>query len=347
MLKSKFFWRALGAAAAILSSTTFALAANGTPSLVVDVQSGQVLRSDDAGHAWYPASTTKLMTAYLALQELRAGRLRLDDDVVFSRRALAQESVESGLKPGSVLSVEDTLYAMLGVSANDAAIAVAEKVAGDEKTFVGRMNATARRLGMTGTHYVNSVGLFHKTQVSTARDLAVLALAIIREFPDDLRFFDVSAVTIDGKKLESNNLLLTGFSGAIGMKTGFLCASGRNLVGLADRDGRRVLAVVLGATTLRELNERAAGLLEDAFRSGERATGAMLADAPNDLKSRPEDMRVRLCSPRSEAYERGQDEIYPMGLPGHASNLTANVAPKVHDIRTRRVEPRASSLPVR
>ena len=347
MLKPNSLWRCLGVAAAMLSSTTLAMAAKATPSLVVDVQSGEVLRSDDAGHAWYPASTTKLMTAYLALEALRAGSLRLDDDVVFSKKALAQESVESGLKPGSVLSVEDTLYAMLGVSANDAAIAIAEKVAGDEKTFVARMNATALRLGMTGTHFVNPVGLFQKTHVSTARDLAVLALAIIREFPDDLRFFDVSAVTIDGKRLESNNLLLTGFAGAIGMKTGFVCASGRNIVGLAYRGGRRVLVVVLGATTPREQSERAAGLLDDALGSGGQATGLKLTDTRNDPKSRPEDMRVRLCSPKSAAYEREQDEIYPMGLPGHASNLTANVAPKIQEIRTRRVEPQTSALPPR
>lgn len=175
-----------------------ASSAQATPSLLVDTGSLQVFRSKDAGRAWYPASTTKLMTAFVAFEQLRAGRVALGQDVAFSRKALARESVQSGLKPGSVMSLEDALYAMLAVSANEAAAAIAEAVAGNEADFVAMMNDAARRLGMTGTHFVNPDGLFDRKQVSTARDLALLGVAIDRNFPEYLRFFDRSEVSIDG-----------------------------------------------------------------------------------------------------------------------------------------------------
>ncbi len=325
---------------------TLAVPARATPSLTIDAQTLEVLQAEDAGRPWYPASTTKLMTAFVAFEALRAGIVTLGDEVVFSENALGAESVKSGLAPGSVMSLEDALYAMLGVSANDAAVAIAETLAGDEAAFVERMNDAARRLGMTGTHFVNPEGLFDKAQVSTARDLAILAAAIDRMFPERLPFFGLSEVSLNDRRLPSLNQLLTRYPGAIGLKTGFVCASGRNLVSLAVRDGRRVVAVVLGATTDRERNERAAALLEAAFEGDVRGLGLRLTDLPNDPAAAPEDMRARLCGPKSAAYVRQQERLYPMGLPGRPSHLGAASAPLSREIRTRLAPaPAAASAP--
>jgi len=326
------------AAAPAPSVGDYAAPSSATPSLVIDADTLQVLHAENPGRAWYPASTTKLVTAFVAFEQLRAGRLTLQTDVVFSRNALGQESVESGLKPGSVMTMEDALYAMLGASANDAAVAIAETIGGDEATFVGMMNDAARGLGMTGSHFANPNGLFDASQKTTARDLAVLAAAIDRTYPNYLGFFDVGEVLIDGRKLTSQNLLLTRFSGALGLKTGFLCASGRNIVGLAARGGRRLVVVVLGASTERERAERAAALLRAGFDRPRTTGGPTVLDLRNE-PSAAEDMRARLCSPRATAYELEQDQRYPMGLAGHPSNLGPPINPKVRVIRTRGASP--------
>jgi len=321
-----------------------ASSAQATPSLLVDTGSLQVLRSKDAGRAWYPASTTKLMTAFVAFEQLRAGRVALAQDVTFSRKALARESVQSGLKPGSVMSLEDALYAMLAVSANEAAAAIAETVAGNEADFVAMMNDAARRLGMTGTHFVNPDGLFDRRQVSTARDLALLGVAIDRNFPEYLRFFDRSEVSIDGRVLKSSDEVIRRFPGAIGLKTGFVCASGRNLVSLAVRGEGRLVAVVLGATTERERSERIAQLLQYGFAKADDK-GPKLRALQNQKTSKPEDLRVRLCGPQAAAYERRQRKLYPMGHAGQASFLGAPTAPKTWKIRTRSTSVATSPSP--
>lgn len=333
---------------AIRSAAIFLLAAitssaQATPSLLVDTDSLQVLRSSEAGRAWYPASTTKLMTAYVTFEQLQAGRITLDQDIVFSPKALARESVQSGLAPGSVMSLEDALYAMLAVSANEAAAAIAETVAGNEADFVALMNDAARRLGMTGTRFVNPDGLFDRRQVSTARDLALLGVAIDRNFPEYLRFFDRSEVSIDGRVLKSSDEVITRFPGAIGLKTGFVCASGRNLVSLAVRGERRLVAVVLGATTERERSERIAQLLQYGFAKAGGSKGPTLRALRNENPSRPEDLRTRLCGPHAAAYERRQRKIYPMGSAGHASLLGAPTAPRTWKIRTRSLSTATSS----
>jgi D-alanyl-D-alanine carboxypeptidase len=330
----------------ICLSIAIAPAVQATPSLLVDTGSLEVLRAEGAGRAWYPASTTKLMTAFVAFEQLRAGRLTLGQDIVFSREALARESVKSGLVPGDVMTLEDALYAMLAVSANEAAAAIAEAVAGSEGGFVAMMNEAAQRLGMTGTHFVNPDGLFDRRQVSTARDLAVLGVAIDRSFPEYLRFFDHSEVSINGRILKSSDEVIRRFPGAIGLKTGFVCASGRNLVSLAVRGERRLVAVVLGATTERERSERVAQLLQYGFAKADGGKGPKLRTLRNGNASKPEDLRVKLCGQQARAYERRQSKTYPMGLAGHASFLGAPSAAKTWKIRTRSAS-MATSPPTR
>lgn len=307
--------------------------ANATPVLVVDTASRQVLYQEDAGVPWYPASTTKLMTAFVVFEALRSGEVTLTTPVMMTRNATKQAFLESGLAFGRTMNLEDALYATITASANDVAVALAEAIASDETSFVQRMNAAAVRLGLTGTHFSSPNGLFDRSNVTTARDLAILGLEVDRLFPEYGRFFQASAVTIDGKEIKSNNALLTRFSGTIGMKTGFLCASGRNYVGLAARDGKRVMVVVLGATTERERNERSAQYLTQAF-AGRLSSIGLVDNVQNRPEITPQDMRVSLCTDKSAAYEASRDALYPMGLPGHETYLRDQIPGQVHAIRT-------------
>ncbi len=305
-----------------------------TPVLVVDADSRQVLYQEDAGAPWYPASTTKLMTALVVFEALKAGEVTMSTHVTMTRNATKQAFLESGLTLGRAMTLEDALYAVITASANDVAVALAEAVAPDQAAFVARMNKTAERLGLTGTHFSNPNGLSDKANYTTARDLAILGLEVDRAFPGYRRFFQASAVTIDGKEIKSNNLLLTQFSGTIGMKTGFICASGRNIVGLATRGGRRMMVVILGATTERERNERSAQYLTQAF-DGRLPTGAGPVEGlQNKVGAVPEDMRIQLCTDKAAAYEASRDALYPMGLPGQETYLKDRIAEQVHTIKT-------------
>ncbi|MCM2476592.1 D-alanyl-D-alanine carboxypeptidase [Rhizobium sp. CG5] len=317
----------------LIASLVMALPAHATPVLVVDTASRQVLYQEEAGVPWYPASTAKLMTAFVVFEALRAGQVTLTTPVMMTRNAMKQAFLESGLTFGRTMTLEDALFATLTASANDVAVALAEAVAGDEKTFVQRMNAAASSLGMTATHFSSPNGLFDRATVTTARDLAVLGLEVDRRFPDFQRFFAGSAVTIDGKEIKSNNALLTRFAGTIGMKTGFLCASGRNYVGLAARQGKRVMVVVLGATTERERNERSAFYLTQAFE-GRLTPAGRVDDLQNHPDRTPEDMRIRLCTDQSAAYEAEREALYPMGLPGRETYLRDEIPGHIHAIST-------------
>lgn len=317
----------------LMASLLASVPASATPVLVVDTATRQVLYQEDAGVPWYPASTTKLMTALVVFEALRSGKVTLQTPVVITRNAAKQKFLESGLTFGRTMTLEDALYAALVASANDVAVALAEAVAPDEASFVQQMNAEAARLGMTGTHFTSPNGLFDKRNYTTARDLAILGMEIDRTFPEYSRFFAATAVTIDGKEVKSNNALLTGFSGTIGMKTGFLCASGRNYVGLATRHGQRVMVVIMGATTERERNERAAQYLTEAFDGRLPAAGPVDA-VQNRTDVAPEDMRIRLCTAKSAAYEASRDALYPMGLPGQESFLHDQIPGVVRDIKT-------------
>ncbi|OMQ39754.1 D-alanyl-D-alanine carboxypeptidase family protein [Ensifer sp. 1H6] len=308
--------------------------ANATPALVVDADSHQVLYQEDAGVPWYPASTTKLMTAFVVFEALRSGEVTLTTPVTMTRNATKQAFLESGLTFGRTMTLEDALFATITASANDVAVALAEVVASGETSFVRRMNEAAARIGLTGTHFTNPNGLFDRENYTTARDLAILGLEVDRMFPEYRRFFLASAVTIDGKEIKSNNLLLTRFSGTIGMKTGFLCASGRNIVGLATRNGRRVMVVILGATTERERNERSAQYLTQAF-DGTLSSDAVLVDhLPNRTGVAPQDMRLRLCTDQSADYEASRNKLYPMGLAGQETYLRDHIPGQVHAITT-------------
>ena len=315
--------------AALLLSLIVALPASAQPSLLVDGVTGEVLYAEEAGVSWHPASLTKMMTAYVAFAALAAGRVTLDTPVIISRNAWNQAPAKSGLEIGEGLRFEDALYVMLVKSANDVAIAIAETVSGSVDAYVAEMNGMAGRMGLTATHFDNPNGLHSPGQVTSARDLAMLALYLRRDFPQFLPMFGTEAVNLDGRILESNNALLEHFAGTTGMKTGYVCNSGLNIVATVDRGGRSLIAVVLGGATARERNEMAAELLLRGLSGAYIGEGVQVMDVRN-AGGDPVDMRSQICGKKSKAYLASRAKLYPMGLKGQPSYLTDRIKGVVH-----------------
>jgi D-alanyl-D-alanine carboxypeptidase len=236
------------------------------PALVVELANNKVLFAEDADNLWHPASLTKIMTAYLVFEALKAGKLDLKAKISCSAGAHEQPPSKVGLPVGGEMTVDKALQALIIKSANDVAVMLAEAVAGSEVAFVAAMNATARRLGMERTVFVNPNGLPSPAQVTTARDLAKLARAVINDFPEYAHYWTKPEMRLGKMRMVSHNGLLRSFEGADGLKTGFTCDSGFNLVATASRDGRRIIAVVLGDKSSGERNVRAASLLEHGFQ---------------------------------------------------------------------------------
>ncbi|HKY94366.1 MAG TPA: D-alanyl-D-alanine carboxypeptidase family protein, partial [Kiloniellales bacterium] len=260
--------------------------------LVFRVETGEILSADEPDAPWHPASLTKLMTAYVVFQALSTGRLTLDQELTVSEAAARQPATSLGVAEGRTITVEEALLGMLMRSGNDAAVVLAEAVAGSETAFADEMNLWAERLAMLGTYYVNASGLPDDLQITTARDLALLARALIQDFPQYYSYFGRSGFIFAGDWQGNINGILGSLSGADGMKTGFTCKSGYNLVVSVLRDGQRIVAVVLGDESPAGRSERARALVEAAFLSladSERIPGPLLVPHPADhLVSAPE-----------------------------------------------------------
>ena len=235
------------------------------PALLFDASNGQVLYAEDPDDSWYPASLTKIMTAYIAFDAVKTGKLRLDQKIPVSEAANLQPPSKVGLPVGGEMSVELAMQALVVKSANDVAVMLAEAISGSEAAFVDKMNETAIRLGMTRTRFLNPNGLPAPDQATTARDLAKLTRAVIKEFPEYARYWAMPDMHIGKIRLATHNALLKTFEGADGFKTGFTCDSGYNVVATATRDNRRLVAVVLGETDGQSRAIRAASLLEHGF----------------------------------------------------------------------------------
>jgi D-alanyl-D-alanine carboxypeptidase len=239
--------------------------ASAAPALVFEPYNGTVLYAEDPDAQWFPASLTKLMTAYVTFQALKAGTVSPDTKVVCSPKATTQ--APSKLLPvGGSITFDVALKGLIVKSANDVAVMIAETVAGSEEAFVARMNEAAQHLGMTRTTFTNVNGLPDERQVTTARDLAKLARAIIVEFPEHADLFSLVQVQVGKKTMRTHNSLLVSLPGADGMKTGFICESGFNVVASATRDRRKLVAVVLGEPSVASRNDRTTDLLESGFK---------------------------------------------------------------------------------
>jgi D-alanyl-D-alanine carboxypeptidase len=322
-----FFFRRVGLAL-VFSLLSFAPAL-ANPRLLVDAVTGEVLFAEEAGTPWHPASLTKMMTAYVAFAALQAGRVTLDTPVIISQKAWNQAPAKSGLEVGQGLTLRDALYVMLVKSANDVSIAIAEAVSGSVDGFVGEMNGMAAAMGLTATHFVNPNGLHNVGQVTSARDLAMLALYIRRDFPQFLPIFETEAVTLNGRLLESNNSLLEHFAGTTGMKTGYVCNSGLNIVATVDRGGRALIAVVLGGSTARERNELAAELMLRGLSGSYIGEGTLVMSLANEAGP-PVDMKAKICGKKSKAYLAERAKAFPMGLKGKPSYLTDKIEGAVY-----------------
>jgi len=249
----------------LLISAHCSQAAAAGPALLFDPSNGRVLYAEDADNPWYPASLTKLMTAYLTFEAVKSGRLSLKAKISCSAAAHDEPPSKIGLPIGGELTIDQALQALIVKSANDVAVMLAEAVGGNEQQFVNLMNATAKRLGMARTTFVNANGLPAPEQVTTARDLAKLSQAVITDFPEFAHYWSMPAMRLGKIRLNTHNGLLKSVEGADGLKTGFTCDSGFNIVASATRDGRQLVAIVLGDATSAERNVRASSLLEYGF----------------------------------------------------------------------------------
>src|SRR6516164_6256223 len=249
-------------AAALAITSDAAHAENYSPptaSIVVDGYSGAVLQASNPDALRHPASLTKIMTLYLLFERLEAGKIRLDSQLKVSEDASAQAPTKLGLKPGQTIPVEDAIKAIVTKSANDAAVAVAENLGGDESRFAKLMTQKARDLGMTRTTYTNASGLPDDAQITTARDQALLGRLIQKRFSRYYKYFSTESFVYHGETMRNHNHLLGSIRGVDGIKTGFTQASGFNLVTSVHRDGRYIVAVVMGG---RSADERDAHMRE-------------------------------------------------------------------------------------
>lgn len=274
------------------------------PAIVFDPKDGQVIYSEDPHLLWHPASLTKLLTAYVVFEELKKGTLKPETKIRCSKNANAEPASKLGMAVGSKMSVDLALKALIVKSANDVAVMLAEAVGkGSEEAFVRRMNVTAKRLGMIRSRFVNPNGLPDRRQITTAHDMAVLTQAIIRDFPEHAALFKLPSVKIGRRVLRSHNGLLRSVDGADGMKTGFVCASGYNIVASATRSGKQLVSVVMGSRSSGARNLRAAKLLEYGFSNYiwkslfANQTLASLK-VPEGKPKPPANLRAKICNRR-------------------------------------------------
>jgi D-alanyl-D-alanine carboxypeptidase len=273
-----------------------------TPALVVDVDSGKVLFERDATEPWYPASLTKLMTTYVALQAVHDGRLTLDTPLTMSAHAASMPASKMGFRPGTQVTLDNALKMLMVKSPNDVAVMIAESISGSVEDFAGEMNATATRLGLKESHFVNPNGLHDPAHVSSARDMAMIGRALLRDFPDHADLFDIGALQLGREIMLNHNGLIGRYPGADGMKTGFTCPAGFNVVASATQNGRRLIVVVLGSPSARLRTVEAAHLFDRGFAQWGFGFGdGAVADLAASSVSEPPDMRQDICSRRNRA----------------------------------------------
>jgi D-alanyl-D-alanine carboxypeptidase len=305
----------LGLTAGLLS-LAYVSQAGAEAQLLIEASTGKVLHAENATYPWYPASVTKLMTAYTTLRSVKEGKVSLYTLLTVSRNAAAQQPTKMGFKVGTTVTIDNALKMLMVKSANDIAVTIAEGVGGSLEGFADLMNANARRLGMTQSNFVNPNGLPAENHVTSARDLAILARALIKEFPEYDSYWHISSIRYGNRVMRNYNSLIYRYPGADGMKTGFICASGYNVVASATRNGRRLIAVVLGSWSGAVRAQKAAQLLERGFNSGglswlTPSLGTVDALAPIDAQ--PPNLREEMCGghrrkPPSEENEEEPEE---------------------------------------
>jgi D-alanyl-D-alanine carboxypeptidase len=316
---------ALAAAWAVISLSGSPVRAEAL--ILVEADTGKVLAAENAAQPWYPASITKIMTTYVTLRAVKEGRITLDKLLTVSHNAAAQSPVKMGFPPGTTVTVDNALKMLMVKSANDIAVVIAEGVAGSVENFADQMNRHAARIGMVQSHFVNPNGLPADEQITSARDMAILARTVIKEFPEYDYYWHLPGIRY-GKSVQRNyNTLIGRYPGADGMKTGFICASGFNLVATASRDGKRMIAVVLGASSSASRALKAAQLLEQGFTSNPLSwltpsLGAVESLQP--INAEPPNLREDMCG-NHRRRRASEDEDDSAAIASMSSNAAYSV----------------------
>ncbi|MCL2385541.1 MAG: serine hydrolase [Alphaproteobacteria bacterium] len=345
---------------AALCTLTMVGPAGAGPALVIEMPSGAILYEDRATQPWFPASLTKLMTVYVALSAVRDHRISLDTPLVVSVRATAMPPSKMGFRPGTLVTLDNALRMLMVKSANDMAVVIAEGVSGSVEAFADDMNEAAHSLGLSQSHFVNPNGLPNPEHVSSARDLAILARALYLNFPEQAGLYNIGALQLGDEIIHNHNDLLGRYPGMDGMKTGFTCAAGYNLVASATQNGRKLIAVILGAPNVKSRATLAATLFDRGF-SGIDQPSKSLADLVVDPAANrlavAADQHNTVCGKRGRAAAEFNVEIarlmapllarHPhaeapaaalLGTPAYASGLS--IAPYIASI------PRPAFAPV-
>jgi D-alanyl-D-alanine carboxypeptidase len=280
--------------------------------ILIDADSGKVLRAENATYPWYPASTTKLMTLYVTLSAIRDHRITFDTLFTVSQNAALQAPTKMGIPVGTQVTVDNALKMMMVKSANDMAMLLAEGVGGSVDGFAQEMTDTAHKLGMTESSFVNPNGLPADGQIVSARDLAILARALIHDFPDYSSYWHIPAIKFGRRVTRNYNPLLGRYAGADGMKTGFICASGFNLVATAQRDNKRLIAVVLGAPSGAARAMKAAQMLESGFHQnplGWLTPSLGTVDALTPMDAAPMNLKDEMCGGHRKKHHSEDEDI--------------------------------------
>jgi len=295
--------------------------------LLIEADTGKVLEAENATYPWYPASLSKMMTAYVTLTAVKEGRITLDTLFTVSPLAASQSPSKMGLRPGTQVTVDNALKMMLVKSANDMAVVLAEGVGGSIDGFATMMNQTAQKLGMTQTSYVNPNGLPDDRQITSARDLAILARSFLHDLPEYEYYVHIPSIRFGRRVTQNFNKLIGRYPGADGFKTGFICASGYNLVASATRNGRRLIAVVLGASSGQMRAVRAAQMLERGFAASSLswlrpALGNVENLTPVDVS--PPNLRDEMCGGKRHKPASDEDDTVA-GNDGSSNSGTGSV----------------------
>lgn len=291
--------------------------------LLIEADTGRILHNENGAHPWYPASVTKVMTAYVTLKAVKAGRISLDTLITISPNAAAQAPTKMGFRAGAQITVDNALKTIMVKSANDMSVTLAEGVSGSIAAFAEEMNQAAARLGMTQTTYVNPNGLPADGQVTSARDQAILARAIYTELPEYELYWRISAIKYGKRIMRNYNSLLGRYPGTDGLKTGFICSSGFNVVVSAKRNGRRLIAVMLGAPSGGVRAVKVAQMLERGFSTGGfswLAPSLGTVDTLRPIEAAPPDLRDQICGkrrkrPAAESEDLEDDADVQASLP--------------------------------
>jgi D-alanyl-D-alanine carboxypeptidase len=279
--------------------------------LLIDADSGKVLRAENATYPWYPASTTKLMTLYMTLSAIRDHRITFDTLFPVSPNAAAQSPTKMGFPVGTQVTVDNALKMMMVKSANDMAVLLAEGIGGSIDDFATEMTNTAHHLGMSESNFVNPNGLPADGQIMSARDLGILARALYHDFSQYDSYWHIPAIKFGRRVVRNYNPLLGRYPGADGMKTGFICASGFNMVASAKRDGRRLIAVVLGAPSGAVRATKAAEMLESGFAQNPLSwlTPSLgTVDALQPMDAAPPNLKDAMCGPHRKRPATEDDD---------------------------------------